>query len=422
MDFMYYGETLVVDLEAGTSRSEDLTEVDEFGPGLAAGLALHRKYEDSNPLVIGSGLITGTTAPASCLGFVVGKSPLTGELSVAPLPLFAGAEVKLSGFAMVVITGESTKPVYLWLHDGVADILEASELAGLDTWETTDRIRRDMGEPLIQVLSIGLAGEARSELASYSINYWGSGDTAALGAVMGAKNLKAVAVRGLGMLDADDPQEFYRASTELLPRLPAEKGFGGICSRIGIGDVDAWLEPLIHRYRSCFACPSACATFVKYREPPDVLESTGVEEPGMLVTGAAAAAWLHEGGWNPEPASRALEAIARQGIDMLRGARELAKKPLEDETEIVDAAKSLTGSEEAAWPSGESVAYRLFGPWVPPLAPEREWLAANWLGYVLGICPTYMLTSGLDVADLCALCSPAAGVELDPEAIAEMLS
>lgn len=422
MDFMYYGETLVADLASGTTEIVDFTEAEESGPGLAAGLSLYRKYADGNPLVIGSGLLTGTTAPASCLGFVLGKSPLTGEPAVAPLALFAGAEVKLSGFSMVVIKGESKFPVYLWLHDGVADIIDASGLTGLDTWQTTDAVRREMGESLIQVISIGPAGEAVSPMASYSINYWGSGDSAALGAVMGAKNLKAVAVRGLGMLDADDPPGFYGASTELLSRMPAGSGFTSICTALGAADIDGWLEPLTHRLRSCFACPAACSTFVKYREAPDVLDPSGVEEPGMLVTSAAAAMWLHGGGWAAEPACRAMEAMSREGIDLVRGARELSKNPLGGEMEIIEAVKSLEGGVSAGWPCGPEYDFGIFGPWVPPLGDETGWLEANMTGYVLGVCPTYLLTSGMDTGELFGLCGPAAGLELDRAAVLRMLS
>ena len=422
MDFMYYGSTLVADLSTGKTETVDFVEVDEVGPGLAAGLSLLRKYEGGDPIVIGSGLLTGTTAPAGCLGFVLGRSPVTGEPAVGPLPLFAGAEVKLSGFAMVVVTGESDGPVYLWLHDGVADILDASELAGLDTWQTTDIIRREMGEPLIQVISIGPAGEARSPMASYSINYWGSGDSAALGAVMGAKNLKAVAARGLGMVDADDPAGYYRASTGILARTSVVTGFAGTCGWPGAPDLDGWLKPMTHRHRSCFACPGACFPFVKYREPPDVLESSGVEEPGMLVTSAAAAMWLEGGGWGAEPACRAMEAMSREGVDMVRGARELAPKPLTEELEIIEAVKGLEGTEVAGWPGGPETGYGLFGPWVPPLADERGWLEANRIGYVTGICPIYLLTSGIDDGDLLELCGPAAGVELDAAAVERMFS
>jgi aldehyde:ferredoxin oxidoreductase len=420
MDSMYYGDTLIVDLAAGTTEQVDFVEAEEAGPGLAAGLALYEKYKDDDPLVFGSGLLAGTPVPAACLGFVLGKSPLSGELATAPLNLFAGAEMKLSGFAMVVVKGKSAKPVYLWLHDGVADILDASALEGKDTWETTDAIRREMGESLIQVISTGPAGEAGSPLASISINYWGSGDTVALGAVMGEKKLKAVALRGLGMLDADEPEAFYTKALELLAGARADKGFGAICQAIGAPDLDPWLEPLTHRVRSCFACPSACSTFVKYNEAPSVLESTDVEEPGMLVTSPAAALWLMQGGWEAEPACRAMEAMAREGIDPVRGARELAAKPLSGTDEINAAVKSLEGSQDAGWPAGEQPAYGLFGPWAPPLAAPDEWLAANRAAYVLGVCPTYLMLSGLDLGALLELCGPAAGLELELDSIAAM--
>ncbi|MHB8894223.1 MAG: aldehyde ferredoxin oxidoreductase N-terminal domain-containing protein [Candidatus Geothermincolia bacterium] len=420
MDSMYYGETLIVDLEAGTTEQVSFDEVDEAGPGLPAGLALYEKHKDADPLVFGSGLFTGTPVPGACLGFVLGKSPLTGETAVAPLNLFAGAEMKLSGFSMVVVKGTSAKPVYLWLHDGVPDIEDASAIAGKDTWETTDGIRREMGESLIQVICVGPAGESGSDLASISINYWGSGDTFALGAVMGSKNLKAVALRGLGMLDADEPEDFYNGALELLAGAKMETGFKSLCSALGAPDLDAWLAPIAHRHRACFACTGTCATFVKYNEDPAVMESTDVEEPGMLVASAPAALWLMQGGWAPEPACRAMEAMAREGMDLVRGARELSEKPLVDGGEIKAAVKALEGSREAAWPAGEATGNGLFGPWVPPLGGADAWLAANRLGYALGICPTFLLLSGMDTSRLIEICVPAAGLETGQDEIAGM--
>ena len=420
MDSMYYGDTLIVDLEAGTTEQVPFDEADEAGPGLAAALALYEKHADSDPLIFGSGLLTGTPVPASCLGFVLGKSPLTGEPAVAPLSLFAGVEMKLSGFGIVVVKGASAAPVYLWLHDGVPDIEDASALWGGDTWDTTDAVRREMGESLIQVLCIGPAGESGSPMASISNNYWGSGDDAALGAVMGRKNLKALAVRGLGMIDADEPQEFYRGAVALLGGVEAHRGFRALCERLGAPDLDEWLAPVAHRARSCFACPYACATFVKYREEPSVMESSGVEEPGMLVADAAAALWLMEGGWDAAAACGALEAMARRGVDQSRGARELAGSPLSGEEEVAAAVEALEAGPEAAWPVGERRREGLFGAWVPPLGSAEEWVRANRIGYVLGVCPTFLLLSGLDAAALAALCAPAAGLEAGPDDLAGM--
>jgi aldehyde:ferredoxin oxidoreductase len=237
---------------------------------------------------------------------------------------------------------------------------------------------------------------------------------------MGAKNLKAVALRGLGMLDAEEPDKFYRGALELFEKAPAERGFKSLCSALGAADVDAWLEPMLHRHRSCFACPGACSSFVKYNEEPSVMASEGVEEPGMLVTSLAAALWLEKGGWEAEPACRAMEAMAREGIDPVRGARELSAGPLSDPGAIADAVKGLQGSEDSGWPVGESMSYGLFGAWVPPLAPEDDWVTANRIGYVLGICPTYLLASGLDAGALFELCGPAAGLEIDADSIQGM--
>lgn len=419
MDYMYYGDTLIVDLATGKTQQVPCDQVDEVGPGLAAGLALLDEHgEDS--LVMGSGLMTGTTVPSACLGFVLGTSPVTKKRAVGPLHLFAGAEVKLSGFSMIVLKGKSAEPKYLWLHDGVADVVDASGIWGKDTWETTDHIRKEMGEHLIQVVSIGPAGESKSKLASYSINYWGSGDSAGLGAVMGEKNVKAVAVRGLGMLDAEDPQAFYEGSLAMLSEAPATRGFGFIADALGAANPDGWLKPLVHRYRSCFSCPSACGTFVKYNEDPRVMEAEGVDEPGLLVASPAAAMWMMEGGWESEPACRAMEALCRAGIDLNRGSRLLAGKALKEKGEIDKAASELSGSEDPGWPKG-ATPKGLFGPWVPPLGEDAAWLEANRVGYVLGVCPTYLLDSGISTEGLLELCGPAAGMELSIESVTGML-
>ena len=420
MDFMYYGDILVVDLEAGTTEEVEVDEAWGAGPVLPVALELFRQHAQDNPLLLGSGILTGTTTPASCLGFVLGSSPITGGPAVAPLDMFAGAEMKLSGFSMVLIKGNSPGPVYLWLHDGVADLVDASPIAGEDTWRTCDAIRDEMGEQLIQVISIGPAGEAKSDLASFSINYWGSGDNAALGALMGAKNLKAVALRGLGMIDAEDPEEFYNRSMDLLRGSPSKKGFDWVSEGPDDESIDAWLKPLAHRHRSCFACPCACNTFVKYNEDPAVMGSDGVQEPGLMVTNPAAALWLRQGGWGVEGACRAMEAMTRAGVDAVRGARELSTEPLEDPTEIAAAVGALTGSAEAAWPQGEGAGSGIFGPRIPPQGSENGWLDVNRAAYVLGICPMFLAASGVELSELLELCVPAAGVEVDAGGIKEM--
>ena len=421
MDYMYCGETLLVDLESGESEEVELVEVEEAGPGLAAGLALYEKYAADDPLVIGSGLLAGTTAPASCLGFVLGKSPSSDNLSLVPLNEFAGAEVKLSGFSFVVVKGSSKTPVYLWLHDGVADVHDASQIRGKDTWATTDWIRHEMGEGLIQVISIGPAGEKKSPLASLGINYWGGIDPGGLGALAGSKNLKAVAVRGLGMLDGEDPQAFYDATVSLSKSADAFTGLAEVCSKTGSEDITGWLEPMVHRYRSCFACPSACGTFLKYNESPSSLDLERVPEPGFLLFDAGAALVLKEGGWEAEPAARALEAMAREGIDLIRGAKLLAAKPVSDAAAIKDAVSSLEGEPDALWPAPQASPSSIFESWPPPLAAGDEWLTATALGYVLGICPVFIMTSGATLDSFAALSKPAAGIELTVAEIAGMI-
>jgi aldehyde:ferredoxin oxidoreductase len=128
---------------------------------------------------------------------ITAKSPLTGKVCHAPFTLYAGLELKYSGFDYVVIKGKSPKPVYLWMHDGVADISDAKDVWGKDVWTSTDTIREVMGDQLIQVLTIGKAGESESDFAQVCINYWASGDRWGFGKLFGQKKLKGVALRGM---------------------------------------------------------------------------------------------------------------------------------------------------------------------------------------------------------------------------------
>ncbi len=167
-------------------------------------IKLYEKYADRNPVILGSGLFTATFVPAACLGVATFKSPLNGGICHVPLTWQTGVELKLTGFDFVVMLGSSAKPVRLWLHDGLADVEDSADVWGKGTWETVDALRQTYGDDQVQVLSIGPAGESKSALAQVSESYWGSKDKAALGKVFGEKNVKAVALRGLGMLEVAD--------------------------------------------------------------------------------------------------------------------------------------------------------------------------------------------------------------------------
>ena len=194
------------------------------------------------------------------------KSPRTGDLTHAPFTLKAGMELKYTGFDYVVIVGKSEKPIFLWLHDGIADIQDASGLWGKDTWNTTDIIRKNMGDDLIQTLVIGPAGEEGSDLAQICVNYWANGDCWGFGKVFGEKNLKAVALRGMGLLEISDAEDFVDQCFEIFETIKGSKiqgkcGVEDILMEMGETDAHEWLAPVLHRHSACYNTPYPTNTF-----------------------------------------------------------------------------------------------------------------------------------------------------------------
>lgn len=432
MDYLYADNMLIVDLESGELSEEPLPEdfISRYLGGARANLALYEEYKEEDPLIFGSGIFTATPVPAACLGVVTGKSPLTGKVGHSPLTLYAGMELKLSGFDFIVIKGKSPKPVYLWIHDGLADLLDAEEMWNADCWKLTDDLRSHIGEDLVQVLGIGAAGTNGCPAAGININYWSGGDRFGFGAVMGEKKVKALAMRGLGMLDAAEPAEFNGECLKLHKQIRENgnhfgEGFAALAPLLGGEDISGWLSGLLHRHSACFACPLQCNTFVKYNEAPSEMHSTEIQEPGMLLTGLSPLIKLKEGGFSAEDAARTLELCARLGLDPDAAADMLISKAVSDAGKAAEVLRdfnlfrdngvsgwSLNGAEEV---NGQSV----FSPWAPFKVLEGkdrgDWQELNALAYTFGICPVFMLTMPeLNNEVLTELLKPAA--ELTPDA------
>lgn len=394
MDHMYTGSVLVVDLSEGETSERDLSDelvATRLG-GAAINLALFEDFKDKDPLVIGSGLFTGTMVPGCALGVATARSPLNGKVMHAPIVNYLGAELKLAGFPFVVIHGRSESPTYLWLHDEIADLLPAQAIWGYDTWRTTDHIREEQGEERIQVLSIGRAGENRLDAAMAVVNYWSEGDKMGLGKLMGEMNLKAVATRGMGELEVNDPHRTLELCREAMQAARSRlKGARGIESLVPEADL-ADLAPIRHRDIACSGCPWPCRTFVKYNEPPTVLKEA-LKEPGMLISDASGFLALRGKGRDSMDAARLLEVCSRLGLEPVAASKQIEGIAFPD---------AKARSEDLA-----STGFGIVGvPSVPgatspgtfsPFAPnggEKEDLA---IAYVLGICPRYVAKVGLDL-------------------------
>jgi aldehyde:ferredoxin oxidoreductase len=202
----YNGKILRVDLTKGQF---DIEEPDEgFYRKYMGGSALAMYYllkempagvdplSPENMLVLALSVLTGAAISGQSRITAAAKSPLTGAIGDSQGGGFFPAELKFAGFDAIVIKGRAEKPVYLWIHDGEVELRDASHLWGKITGEAEATIKDELGDEKIEILQIGPAGEKGVRFAGiFSMSNRANGRTG-MGAVMGSKNLKAVAVRG----------------------------------------------------------------------------------------------------------------------------------------------------------------------------------------------------------------------------------
>ena len=200
------GRVLFVDLSSGAISEEKLEEklYRDFigGTGLGARILYERMAPGVDPLGpenwLGfvTGPLTGTAVPSTGRYTVVAKSPLTATWGDANSGGYFGSELKAAGYDAVFFNGISSQPVYLWINDGKAELRDAAHLWGKDTTETEEILCQELGDQAIRVACIGPAGESRSLIAAVINDRGRAAARSGLGAVMGAKRLKAIAVRG----------------------------------------------------------------------------------------------------------------------------------------------------------------------------------------------------------------------------------
>ena len=180
-----------------------------------------------NVLVFATGPVAGSGLPLGSRYDVVTKSPLTGTLTSANSGGKFGTSMKRAGFDAVVIRGRAQSPVYLLLDDGRAEIRDAPELWGLTTSETAAAIRNDLSDPGASVACIGPAGERLVRIAGVINETSRAAGRGGVGAVMGAKNLKAVAARGSGRVTVADRDRFLALKGEIAGKIRENAIAGG---------------------------------------------------------------------------------------------------------------------------------------------------------------------------------------------------
>jgi len=238
----YVGTLLFVNLTRGTieerALSEELAKNFIGGYGIGARILYDMMKPGVDPLgpdnVLGfmSGLLNGTGALFGGRYTVVCKSPVTGGWNDANSGGFFGPELKKAGFDAVFISGASDRPVYLFIKDGKAEIRDASALWGKDSVETLEALIKETGESKLRAALIGPAGEQQSLMACVINDKHRAAGRGGCGAVMGSKNLKAVAVRGTREIPVANPEKIKAVNAEILDAMkngPAAEmisGFG----------------------------------------------------------------------------------------------------------------------------------------------------------------------------------------------------
>jgi len=246
-----------------------------------------------NILIFAAGPLTGVPVGGCGRHSVGAKSPLTGGFGEAEAGGYWGAELKMAGFDAIIIQGKAEKPVYLFLHDGAAEIKDAGHLWGLKTLECQEAIRSELRDTGIKVAQIGPAGEKMVSYACISNDLDAFAGRTGMGAVMGSKNLKAIACRGQQRVKLADPaavrdigrwirdnvpvtlktlQEF--GTSRVIPDLNEAGGLPTLNFQYGVMNGaerkisgQAMTATILSGKRGCFACPVRCKREVKFDGP-----------------------------------------------------------------------------------------------------------------------------------------------------------
>ena len=277
------------------------------------------------PLLLMTGPLTGTAGPAVGRFVASGRSPLTGLWAESNCGGFWGPELRFAGYDGIWITGKAEKPVYLWLNNGMLEVRDAYSLWGQDTYEVQNSIKKELNQPSAHVLGIGPAGERCVRFASILCDHGRTAGRTGLGAIMGSKNLKAIAVYGDNKISLVD-QERFRSLRSAANRLLKIDNVSRVMHDVGTvsgADYSEYLGSMPKRYyqdgifkdidkisgatqaetilvgtSACHACVIACGRVVclkdgKKRKGPEY-ESTVGFGPNLLVSDLEAITKLSE--------------------------------------------------------------------------------------------------------------------------------
>jgi aldehyde:ferredoxin oxidoreductase len=232
------GKLLRVDLTTGRHRVEDIPGdwLHDYIGG--RGVADRYLWAEADPrvdplapenkLMFATGPLTGTPVSCGARYMVVTKGPLTGAVTTSNSGGHWGPELKFAGYDLLILEGRAPRPSYLFIYDDAVELRDARALWGKTTSETEDGIREDLGIPGVRVAGIGPAGEKLVRFACIINDKHRAAGRSGVGAVMGSKNLKAVAVRGTRGIPVAQPAAFMKAVWAMRKRLAAAPGRQGM--------------------------------------------------------------------------------------------------------------------------------------------------------------------------------------------------
>lgn len=195
-----------------------------------------------NVLIFATGPLTGTMASTSGRYAVITKGALTNAVACSNSGGKFGAELKFAGYDLLLLEGRAPHPVYLHIFDDRIDIVDANEIWGQSVWETEDWIKSRHQDPLIKVASIGVAGENGVRFACVVNDLHRAAGRSGVGAVMGSKNLKAIAVRGTVGVQVDNPDRFMEIVKEAKVKLAESTDVGELTEYGTNAMIDAMQE------------------------------------------------------------------------------------------------------------------------------------------------------------------------------------
>lgn len=387
MGYGYYGKILEINLSSREVTETVIPEQDYRdylgGSGLSARLFCERGYYEPDPfseqaaLLVFSGILTGQNVPTACKAVFCGKSPATGIWAEATVGGRWPADFKTCGYDGLIITGKADRPVYLYFGEQGLEFKDAAALWGEDTYTTQEKIQQELGEK-VNTASIGPAGENQVLIASIIID--GKDARAAgrcgLGAVMGSKNLKAIAVLPSGPAPAIyDSRGLAEARREALPKIREKaKGLtdfgtaGGVPVVEKLGDLPirnwtggSWAEgaakvsgqamvaeDLRVKHVTCFGCPIRCGKDMKVLVGPH--QGTVAHGPEYETIAGFGALCLND---DPNFIVAAHDLCNRLGVDVISTASAVAFAMELNEYGLLKGVD--TGGLDLSWGNGEAI-------------------------------------------------------------------